>query len=248
VTALSGQLSDVPKDCQFIYRLERQSRIEVWHQRASVVLGGGQSLVNCVWPLYNVWAESGFDQKPGEKAYAHTKGAAASPEYALRRSKYYARAAATGIDGDAAWLEVVFAHCTVRFELRPRGEEMVIACSYRQLGLEELRLAMPVVLWRTARGLAGGKELPADARVAEPLQIDFDGNFTVETPLFGTVSTLSPPGGLRTRAVWPLEPVRTYGQLFDVERFESFFRMALVETIIEKPGREGRAEWRLSVE
>jgi len=247
VAALSGQISDVPKDCQFIYRLERQSRIELWHQRASVVLGGGHSLVDCVWPLYNVWAESGYATEPGERDYAHTTGVAASPEYALRRSKYYARAASCGTDGAASWLELVFAHCTVRFELEPAGGGMAIRYRYRQLALKELRLALPMVLWRTARGLADGKELPA-AGLAEPVFLDVEREFAVETPLFGTRATLSPPAGPPARVVWPLEPVRTYGQLFPEEKFESFFRMALVETVIEKPAREGSGEWRLRVE
>jgi hypothetical protein len=48
--------------------------------------------------------------------------------------------------------------------------------------------------------------------------------------------------------VWPLEPVRTYGTLFDDERFESYFRIALVETVIAEPAREGSGQWRLRVE
>jgi hypothetical protein len=245
---LCGQLSDVPKDCQFIYRLERQSRIEIWHQKASVVLGGGQSLINCVRPLYNVWAETGFAEKPGEKSYAHTKGAAAGPEYALRRSKYYARMAATGVDRKKSWLELTFANCSVRFELEPSGDEMVIGYRYRQLGLKELRLALPMVVWRTATALAGGKKLAADAQVAEPVFAETGREFVVETPLFGTTAKLSLPEEGRGRAVWPLEPVRTYGALFPEERFESFFRMALVETVVENPPREGSGEWRLKVE
>ncbi len=244
---ISSQLSDVPKDCQFIYRLERQSRLELWHEKASVVLGGGQSLVNCVWPLYNVWADTGFDEKPGESAYAHTKGAAASPEYALRRSKYYARMAQSGTDGEKSWLELTYASCTVRFELAPAGDEMLIGYSYRQLGLKELRLALPMVLWRTARALAGGKELPADAAVAEPVLLDAGREFVVETPLFGTKTALSLPAEGAGRVVWPLEPLRTYGVLFPEEFFESFFRIALVETVIENPPAEGSGEWRLRV-
>jgi hypothetical protein len=248
VTALSAQISDVPKDTQFIYRLERQSRIEIWHRKSSVVLGGGQSLVNCVWPLYNVWAESGWGEKPSENDYAHTEGIASSPEYALRRSKYYAKQARSGADGARTWLEVVFAHCTLRFDLQPAGDEMVIAYSYRQLGLEELRLAMPMLVWRSGKALVGGEELPADARVAEPVKPDVAGRFVVETPLFDSKATLTLPEEGASRVIWPLEPVRTYGQLFDEENFSSFFRIALVETVIEKPEREGSGEWRLRVE
>ena len=135
----------------------------------------------------------------------------------------------------------------MRFEIRPAGGGLSVGCSWRQLGLEQLRLALPVVLWRTARATAGGRPLP-NATVADPATVEFAGEFVVETPLFGTRATLTPPREGASRAIWPLEPVRTYGKLFEREGFESFFRMALVETVLERPARRSRLAWRLDVE
>jgi len=263
--ALSSQLSDVPKDAQFIYRLERQSRIELWHERASLVLGGGHSLITAAQPLYNVWADSGFARDP--EGYSRTGAEAGSPEMTRRRSKYYPRAAASGASGRAFWLELVFAHATVRFELEPAGEAVDIRYRYRALGLAELRLALPLVLWRGAKGFADGRELPPPPRPAAPAEdeetvpiergrvsgepfstVGVERRAAVETPLFGTRLELAVPRAGRTRVLWPLWPLRTYGRLFADERFESFFSIALVETVLAKPGRSGSGGWRLRVE
>jgi hypothetical protein len=48
--------------------------------------------------------------------------------------------------------------------------------------------------------------------------------------------------------LWPLFPVRVYtGGLFPDERFESFYTIALVETVLPAPGQSGNGEWRLEV-
>ena len=78
--------------------------------------------------------------------------------------------------------------------------------------------------------------------------LDAAGEVVVETPACGTRTVLTLPEGRDARVVWPLEPVRTYGKLFPEESFDSFFRMASVETVISDPGREGSGLWTLVVE
>lgn len=243
--ALSGQMSDVPKDTQFIYRLERQSRMEIHHDRASTVIGGGHSLVNCVYPLYNAWIESGYRTEPDSTAIAQGKGDASSPESALRRSKYYARGACTGRDEDRLWLELVFAHALVRFQIECAGDRIRIGYRYQAVRLKEMRLALPLVLWRSATAHTLGRAL---AESGETTVVPAGESVTVDTPAFGTRTTLTLPEGHPSRIVWPLDPVRTYGSLFPNERFSSFFRMALVETVIDDPGAEGSGHWTLRVE
>jgi len=266
---LSSQLSDMPKETQFIYRLERQSRIELWHQRASLVSGGGHSLVTARQPLYNAWVDPGFERDPD--GYSRSADDAGSPEMARRRSLYYPRAASSGAARGVFWLELVFAHATVRFELEPAGDRVAIRYQYRAVGLRELRVALPLVLWRTARGSVDGRELPPPPRGTSPAEPGHEDEevvplkrgaasgepfsavaarreVAVETPLFGTRLTLSIPKAGATRVLWPLWPVRTYGKLFADERFESFFSIALVETVLPRPGRAGSGAWRLKVE
>ena len=247
--ALSGQLSDVPKDTLFIYRLERQSRIEVWHERASVVIGGGHNTVEAEHPLCNVLVEPGWHDDPDGAYAGQDKGDAGGPAMARRRSKYYPRAASTGIDGAVSWLELTFAHATVWFEVEPAGDQVNIRYRYRTCGVQELRIALPLVLWRTARCLADERALDGPGEQQEPSVVEVQRDVAVECPLFGTRATLTIPAEGKTRVRFPLEPLRSYGPLFrpEDERFESFFAMAQVETTLAAPERSGRGEWTLRV-
>jgi len=247
--ALSGQLSDVPKDTLFIYRLERQNRIELWHERASVVTGGGHNLITAAHPFYNAWVDSGYGGDRGETYAGMDQGEVGGMAMAVRRSKYYPRAAATGVDGKTSWLELTFAHAGVRFEIEPDGDALSIRCRFETLAVSELRLALQLVLWRSARCLVDGAALEGPAEQQEPGVVPVERSVAAECPLFGTTATLAVPQCGRTRVRFPLWPLRSYGPLFppDQERFESFFAMAQVETVFEVPPRAGSAAWRLTV-
>ncbi|MFW6159062.1 MAG: hypothetical protein ACOC8E_06880 [Planctomycetota bacterium] len=233
---LSGQLSDVPKDTLFIYRLERQSRIELWHERASVVVGGGHNPVTADRPRYNAWVDPGYRVEPAGYAGKAETGPG-SAEMARRRSMYYPRAASTGTDGETSWLELVFAHATVRFEVEPHADGLAIRYSYRAAGVEELRVALPLVVWEGGRVLADGRPVePA----TEPARLPVERRVTVEQALFDAAATLAVPDVGRTRVIFPLGGTEPgYGP--------AFLSLAFVETVLETPGREGAGEWRLEV-
>jgi len=243
VVALSSQLSDVPKDTQFIYRLERQSRIEVWHERGSVVLGGGHSLVTAEQPLYNAWVEPGYDAEP--EGYSKTNDDAGSPAMARRRSKYYPRAACSGVERGAAWLELVFAHATVRFALEAFDTELVIRYTYEARGVEQLRVALPMLLWEDARAVADARPLTLSE---QPAEVAVERQVAVEAPLFGATVILSVPAPGRTRVLYPAAPARRYRGHHGNEVPEGFFTLAFVETVLDGPGRSGSGEWRLRVQ
>jgi hypothetical protein len=243
VAALSSQMSDVPKDTQFIYRLERQNRIELWHEKAAVVVGGGHNLVTAEHPYYNVWVEPGYHAEPG--GFSSTGGIASTPEMARRRSKYYPRAASSGSDGDALWLELVFAHATVRFTIRPDGDELVIGYAYQAMCVEELRLALPLLLWGDAAAAVDGVEL----RDADEVQArDVAQCVTVAAPQFDTTATLTVPDAGQTRALFRLLPKGPYKPGTPQTRGDSPFSLVFVETVLSDPGRAGSGEWRLRVE
>ncbi|MFO7897586.1 MAG: hypothetical protein R6V58_00830 [Planctomycetota bacterium] len=233
---LSGQVSDVPKDTLFIYRLERQSRIELWHERASVVVGGGHNLVTADQPRYNAWVDPGYRAEPA--GYASKAGSGpGSPEMARRRSFYYPRAAASGTRGETSWLELVFAHATVRFEIEPDGEALAIRYRYRAAGVEELRVAVPMVVWDGGHVLADGRPVEPEA---QPAELAIERRVTVEQALFAATATLTVPEAGRTHVVFPLGATEPgYGP--------TLLSLALVETVLPDAGREGAGQWTLDV-
>ncbi len=242
IVAASGQLSDVPKDGMSSYRLARQNRIEIWHEAASVVVGGGHNRFDEADPLFNAWVDSGcWDDLTALDAEAASNPRSTAMKH--RRSLYFPRAAASGLEGDTAWLELTFTHATVRFEIAPDGDELAIVYRYRALPMRELRLALPLLLWRGATATVDGEPL-TEGSGGTPVKREV----RVDTPAFGTATTLTVPDEGATRVKYPLWPVRTYGKLFDDERFTSFFAIALVETVLSAPAREGAGQWRLRVE
>jgi hypothetical protein len=251
--AVSGQLSDVPKDTLFIYRLERQNRIELWHERASVVLGGGHNLVTAEHPLYNVWVDSGYRGDRGETYAGMEKGKLGGMARTLRRAKYYPRAAATGIEGGVTRLELDTAHAAVRFEIDPAGDAAVLRYGFEQMGAVELRIALPMVLWRGARCLVDGAALDGPHEQQAASVVPVQNEVAVECPLFGTRTTLAVPGEGAARVRFPLWPMRHYDRPFQTfepgeEHFGSFFTIAQVEALLRDPPRTGSGEWMLTVQ
>lgn len=245
VVAISSQLSDVPKDTQWIYRLERQTRLEIWHEKASVVIGGGHSLVTAEYPLYNAWVDSGYGIPPPPEDYAHQNGLAASPTMALRRSKYYPRAAFSGVNGNRFWLELVFAHATVKFEVVPHSDSVTVRYRYRCLGVRELRLALSLMLWEGATAEVNGKRLE---RTAHPTDTEGCEHVAVKCPAYRTRSVLIPPSAGSTHVLFPLRVMQNYHAPAEEERVKNPYAIAFVETILGSPGEVGKGEWRLTVE
>ncbi len=251
-TALSSQISDVPKDALFIYRLERQNRISLWHERASVVVGGGHNLITAEHPLYNAWVDPGYSSEHGQSYAGQDRGEVGSMPMALRRSKYYPRAAAGEVDGPAGRLRLDFAHAAFYFEIEPQGDVVTVRYRFDQRLARELRVALQLVLWRTASCRVDGVELdgPHEKQAASVVPVERE--VSVDCPLFGTRATLAVPEEGAARVRFPLWPVRSYDRSFqefpaDVEHFESFFAMAQVETVFEDPPETGAGEWTLRI-
>ena len=241
---LSGQLSDVPKIAPlFIFRLERQNRIELWHERASVVVGGGHNLLPDEHPLYNVWVDPGYRAEPDEYS-GKTESGPGSPAMARRRSLYYPRAAASGIDGAASWLELVFAHATVRFEIEPDPQGLAVRYEYRAEGVEELRVALPLVVWEGGRVLTDNNPVGPEAELVEfPVARQVE----VDQPLFGARTTLTVPAAGATRITFPIRSIQSYTTQATEKEPPGIFAIAFVETVLDVPGRSGAGEWKLVV-
>ena len=60
VVTLSGQRSEVPKIGPSVFRLQRQSRIELWHEKLWIVVGGGHNKCKQPVRLANAIVYAGF--------------------------------------------------------------------------------------------------------------------------------------------------------------------------------------------
>lgn len=233
--AFSGQESDVPKDSGQIYRLERQSRLELWHARAGVVLGGGHNITGSPVPLANVHLESG--------AEGHVEFGSVQPVGEKEsRLLYMPRSIRAQCDGQACSLALYFAHGTVTWRGRPRDEEVFEwEAQWDLLGAPRMCLQLPVLLWRKAAVLVDGKTLDGLApALSDPIR-----TLCVRDPQTNSRIDLNVPAVGVTRVRTGLSLLRTYGKLFPVEHFEPPFHILLVSTQIDAPAARGAAAWEL---
>ena len=245
VIALSGQESDIPKIGAWVYRLERQSRISLWHEAVGVVLGGGHNITGQAAPLANVVVTTGYGP-----TVEH--GRLTGDDHGDVRSQYICRAAETDWADGVGRLTVHFLHGEVAFEVEPIDNRSAeVRFTWLMRGVERLAVQAPVVVWRGARiALPGHKIEPPPSIV--PSETDgptaalkiggvtlIDGPVRVEHDALGYAFEVTPPGLGMAYARFPLEPIRSYGKLFDDERFDSPYHICLLGTQIDAPERTG---------
>lgn len=231
--ALSSQNSDVPKDSPNVFRLERQSRIEIWHADAGVVLGGGHNLRDADIPFANAVLDTGFS---GETAF----GVMAPMSNSARCGYYMPRFAASGMEGERPFLRLVFAHGAVSFLFDlADAARLMISAEWDVRNVRRLMLQIPLIAWKQARIESDGNELPfavpADARESVAA---IGGPFRSEV-------RLRIPSGVPAK-LYPRLPTHKYNIRAD-EEDASLFAVALVSCQWTEPANRGRAEFELSV-
>ncbi len=241
VVALSSQNSDVPKDTDSLMRLDRQSRIELWHQKAGLVLGGGHNRNDASIPYANVVMDTGLD---GEMTF----GILDQQHRAIHRRYFLPRLAGSRIKAGAPHLRIVFAHGAVDFQIRFQDASTCLlhaswdVCEVRRLGLQ-----LPVIVW-------DGADLDLDGVLQSPEGAEESGRpltaiLKTSGGPFSSSTTLEIPEGVPCRVHYPLEILRTYkGNLAEEDELKAPFRMALVSCQWTDPKSKGEATFKVSVE
>jgi hypothetical protein len=172
----------------------------------------------------------------------------ADPDEPARRldlqATYLARVARTFMDGEAATLELDFAHARIRFETQLQAERATIRWRFEQRGAKVVALQLPVVVLPQARLRAGAAELPHEFGPPEAVPCE---TATVEGPS-GRFTVGVSADSAETRLRWPFVPVITYAQ----DSAESFraapFHIALLSTQFDDPPESAQGEWVIDCE
>jgi len=109
VVTLCGQGSQIPKEAPSVFRLERQSKIEIWHKDLQFVIGGGHNKTGNPIPYTNVIVSSGF--KDSDFNY----GEIISTDKKSNHSMYFPRALQTFVKDNIPNIILYFAHATINF-------------------------------------------------------------------------------------------------------------------------------------
>ncbi len=267
VAALSGQTSGIPRYAPNVYRLERESRMELWHEHARLVLGGGHNLTGADVPYANAILDTGYagpaefgriggEEERLSRSYATPRAGGAiggseqpssgrrQAQHRLFRSYYMPRLARTGVEDGTPYLELLFAHGTVRFRfLFQEPERCRIEVRWDVRHLDRLCLQLPVVVWRGGRLTLDGKEQEADAYSLRELRREL----SARGGPFGSQVTLHVPDGVPARVHYPLGAQPTFSHFFENDPFQPQFSIALVSCQWTRPPPTGQARFVIGV-
>jgi len=223
---LSGVFSDIPKESDNPYRLERQSRIDLWHERTGLVIGGGSVHRSVERHLANLFLDTDYF---AAVEFGRVRGR--FPDTV--RATYYPRLAAVSSRADASVLELTFGHAQAAFALRPRSaSELAVEVDLQSAGLRRAFAALPLVLFAGAEVRVDGK--PLGERPAE--QTPVRRRVEVSSSRRGAAWEVELPRGAAARLNAPFCPI---GAQYDKKvraHQGAFYRVALLAVELRTKG------------
>jgi hypothetical protein len=190
VAAISGQNSDL----QGIFRLERESRIELWHEKSKLLVGGGHHRYDWRIPHANAILDTGYS---GSTDF----GAPAGEDLdRVPRIYYKPRVATSRVKDGGCELVLDFGHGVVTFRVHfPTPQFAAIEASWTVRQLERLCLQLPLVLWQESLLEFDGIEIKAFDWKLRPV----NQSVRVKTP-FGDGFLLRVPKDVSARVHAPI--------------------------------------------
>jgi hypothetical protein len=191
VGALSGQNSEM----KGVFRLERESRIEVWHETARLIVGGGHHRQDWRIPHANAILDTGY-AGPTDFGVPVGEGMEQVP-----RVYYKPRIARSEFVNNSGKLVLEFGHGVITCWLKfLTAGEAVIEFSWDIRHLQKLCLQLPLTVWVGSSVTLDGAVLGQD----EYRKIPGGKNLNVKTP-FGCEILLSFPQDVPTRIHYPIQ-------------------------------------------
>lgn len=237
--ALSSQNSDVPKDQGSVYRLDRQSRIELWHQDARLVVGGGHSRKDMKIPLANVVVDTGHAGPARFGIVQYDRNQA-------RRRYHLPRVVQSEVVDGQPTLKVIFAHAVVKFRFDLKNDrQCIIRAGWDARHVQRLCLQLPVIVWRGATVTVDGERIPSGATATVRLEKEL----AAIGGVFASDLKLTIPKHVPCRVHYPLSTLQVYGGTLAPDEDETLppFAMALVSCQWEKPEQTGEARFKLTL-
>ena len=237
VCALSGVISDIPASGGR-FRLQRQNRLDLWHERTGLILGGGHGPNKQNPPLANVIVDTGH---AGRTEF----GLLDAGRWQEQQSYFSPRAARTSFAGGEARLDLHFAHASVLWRVSfPEADVAEIGYRFRTLGAERLGIQVVPVFWRDCSFSVDGERVDPYEPAVLPVRRSVE---VTNSRLGGTYSIEIIGGGGEARLRTPIEPLRTYGELYEDEAFDTVWKQSLLSIRLDDPPREGGGLLRVTV-
>ena len=228
MVSMAAHISDVPRYRGGPYQLDRQSRLDIWHERTGLIIGGGHGAVGSNPPLAN------FLLLTGHGGVTASHGLLEGGSVQQRRAAYSPRAATTRMETDRQELGVSFGHGDFSFETSPISPtQLGVKYQYDVLAADRALVQLPLIIFHNSsvsvdgESYDGSKSLPVNRRIA------------ITNPTTGTAVTIRVPREEKILLREAVYPLRWYGGNHKDQRYRPYYQIALLSLQIDEPQKGG---------
>lgn len=237
MVAISAINSDIPRVAQSVYRLERQSRLDVWHEKTGLVIGGGHNKRETDVPLANFHLLTGYNGVDCDF------GRLTGGEWHDRRAVYIPRAVEADIALERQILRESYGQGDVGFTVVPLdNQQLKIFFDYDVFTVEKLFVQLPLIIFYNSRVAVDGKPLQDKSKVHK-----VERQVEISNPTSGTRVRIAIPEGLEAAIRQPILPLRWYGGDHKVQRYEPFYDIRLLSLRVDNPKGKGSGEFTVTI-
>jgi hypothetical protein len=236
MVALSAIKSDVPRYSKSVYQLERQSRVDIWHQKTGLIVGGGSNMVGANLPLANFVLLSG--QEGVDVDFGFMKGG----EVTDRQALYFPRGVKVSLDPDAQTLNASFGQGDFSFAIKPvSNTKLELAYKYDIFAASKAFVQLPLILFYNSNVTVDGNSYDR----ANPVKVRRE--IMMRNPTTRSTVRISVPQGKDILMQRPVYPLRWYEHKeHQNQRYRPYYQIALTSVKLDPP--QGKGEGRFVFE
>jgi len=236
MVAMSAHISDVPRYRRGPYQLERQSRLDIWHEKTGLIVGGGHSMVGSNPPLANFMLLTGYADVTAEH------GLMAGGDDQQRQSMYFPRAASTVLNPETQRLEAHLGHGDFVLETRPfDAGHLELIYRYDVVAASRALIQLPLIIYHDSKVYVDGKSYDGT------LALEVKEEIRIENPTMASLVTIVVQDQSNILLRDAIYPLRWYGGDHKEQRFRPYYRIGLLSVQVDRP-RKGKGTLLISVE
>jgi hypothetical protein len=236
ILSLSGQNSDV----RGFGRLERESRIEIWHEKGGVICGGGHHRMDWRIPFANTIIDSGL------LGQTHFGEPAESKMEVVPWTYYKARKAESKLTESGGRLKLVFGHGTIIFSIHfPDDQKAVIEATWETRYVKRLCLQIPLLVWFGGKVWLDGLSLDVKQYALRDIkrEVRIQG-------LRKREFVLHIPDGVPTKVHYPLKTGQFHQGIENhrkISNIDNPFEILLVSSQWDNPAAKGNVKYTITI-
>jgi hypothetical protein len=237
VVALSSQSPEGPRTTKSPYMLDGQSRMDIWHEKGRLMVGGGHNHRTWPIPFANVFLAT---DQAGDSAFGKPD---ARLDREARLACFLPEEASTRMQDTVPELLLRFSQGTVRFRFAfPDGSRMEITAEWTMQQVRRLCLQLPLVVWRGSELLLDGTRQTSENALREVRR-----DVRIQGGRFAAPMSVRVPETIACRVHFPLTTGQFHDEPWQEDPVRNPFDLALLSSQWSPPEKTGRANWFITV-